>query len=171
MENRKKGEEGSRFVNLCNENSTTPSLILISISICSMLFIENGRKKKRRKKKEEKEKEIISSSMNIYVKCQIKLTNYRAECANIMCNILRKYFLYKVFVFIWDKIPISGFRNNACIIGCQYCLCCRNICITGVPWGEIRINQPVFVFTLSIIEKLCVYIYIIIIVITRNRNT
>lgn len=56
MENRKKGEEGSRFVNLCNENSTTPSLILISISICSMLFIENGRKKKeeRRKKKRKK---------------------------------------------------------------------------------------------------------------------
>lgn len=54
MENRKKGEEGSRFVNLCNENSTTPSLILISISICSMLFIENGRKKKEEEKKKEK---------------------------------------------------------------------------------------------------------------------
>lgn len=56
MENRKKGEEGSRFVNLCNENLTTSSLILISISICSMLFIENGRKKKeeRRKKKRKK---------------------------------------------------------------------------------------------------------------------
>lgn len=51
MENRKKGEEGSRFVNLCNENSTTPSLILISISICSMLFIENGRKKKEERRK------------------------------------------------------------------------------------------------------------------------
>lgn len=57
MENRKKGGEGSRFVNLCNENLTTPLiLILISISICSMLFIKNGRKKKeeRRKKKRKK---------------------------------------------------------------------------------------------------------------------
>lgn len=92
---------------------------------------------KGRKRKEKETENNIELHEYLYnVKCQIKLTNYRAECANTMCNILRKYFLYKVFVFIWDKIPISGFRNNACIIACQYCLCCRNIRITGVPWRE-----------------------------------